>query len=821
MKKLLAVLVAVMMVFSVSACGKKVEDPTGYTYHTYSTSLGTNWNPHSWETSGDSGILGYLQTPFVDMSILDSKEGVYQWVYKAATAITDVTADHQDDLTKYNVTLPTDAQGNPLTADQVTEGFVYEIALRPEMKWEDGTPIKADDYIESFKRLMDPKMRNYRANLYYSGESAVAGGFNYYNSGAPLYNCLAYEEGGYEADLDDLISKGFLYIAVDSTEYELYSMSLSQLVSTYAGYFSNADELAANVEALKKDANYLGYTKITADNKDMAIGLVHSILENLFGAGDEYIPEALFYWNGETFGEEASFDTVGLYKVDDYTIRYVMQQNININYALTSFTDNWLVDTKLYDDNKDTSGELVTTKYMTTMATTKSYGPYKMTSLQDGKQVVFVQNENYYAFTKKEDGSLYGESNWLVDGEKRQVYQTTKIVIDVMTDDAAKQAFLKGDLDDWAPSATELVNFGMSERLYKVEETYQMSLFFNTNLNALKEMDNSKGNKNSVVLSNINFRKAFSLSIDREKWTTATAGFKAGYGLLNNLYFYNIYEDPTSSYRNSDEAMTAICRLYGVEYGDGKAYATLKEAYQSINGYNLTLAKELMKTACDELVAAGLYTAGEPIVIRIAYKKGSADSSDNQQVALFNEFINAAVEGSGFGTVEFQLVDNVTDRYGDVPAGEYAIGYGAWGGAAFYPFRNFQVYMDTEEYAGQINEIANWNPAVETKTINVDGEDVTMTYQDWSRSMTTGRFALASFETKLAITAELEYDFLSRYYRIPLASSTAVTLLSYKIDYYTSNYNIMYGFGGLELMHYNYNNKEWADYLKANKISYN
>ena len=182
MKKLLAVLVAVMMVFSVSACGKKVEDPTGYTYHTYSTSLGTNWNPHSWETSGDSGILGYLQTPFVDMSILDSKEGVYQWVYKAATAITDVTADHQDDLTKYNVTLPTDAQGNPLTADQVTEGFVYEISLRPEMKWEDGTPIKADDYIESFKRLLDPKMRNYRANLYYSGESAVAGGFNYYNS---------------------------------------------------------------------------------------------------------------------------------------------------------------------------------------------------------------------------------------------------------------------------------------------------------------------------------------------------------------------------------------------------------------------------------------------------------------------------------------------------------------------------------------------------------------------------------------------------------------------------------------------------------------
>ncbi|MBR6958717.1 MAG: hypothetical protein IKH73_09770, partial [Erysipelotrichaceae bacterium] len=474
----------------------------------------------------------------------------------------------------------------------------------------------------------------------------------------------------------------------------------------------------------------------------------------------------------------------------------------------------------LYDDNKDTTGELVTTSYMTSQATSKSYGPYKISSLQDQKQIVFVQNENYFAFTKKEDGTLYGESEWLVDGQKRQVYQTTKIVIDVMTDDAAKQAFLKGDLDEWAPSATELVNYGMSSRLYKVDETYQMSFFMNTNLEMLKEMDNSKGNKNSVVLSNWNFRKAFSLAIDRDKWVTATAGFKPGYGLLNNLYFYNIYEDPTSSYRLSDEAMTAICRLYGVEYGDGKAYATLKEAYESINGYNLTQAKELMKQACDELVAAGLYTAGEDVHIRIAYKKGSADSSDNQQVALINEFLAAAVEGSGFGKVELELIDNVTDRYSDVPAGEYAIGYGAWGGAAFYPFRNFQVYMDTEEYAGQINELADWNPAVEKKTINVNGEDVTMTYQDWSRSMTTGRFASADFPTKLAITSELEYDFLNRYYRIPLATSTAVTILSYKLDYYTNNYNIMYGFGGLELMHYNYNNKEWADYLKNNKISY-
>ena len=38
------------------------------------------------------------------------------------------------------------------------------------------------------KQLLNPRMRNYRANLYYAGESAVAGGSAYYHAGAPIYN---------------------------------------------------------------------------------------------------------------------------------------------------------------------------------------------------------------------------------------------------------------------------------------------------------------------------------------------------------------------------------------------------------------------------------------------------------------------------------------------------------------------------------------------------------------------------------------------------------------------------------------------------------
>jgi len=815
MKKFLLVLLTALMMLSLVGCSGSNSGKVVYTYHSYSSSLASNWNPHTWETNADSGVLSYITTPFVGMSIEDSEKQIYQWTYLAATAVADVTKDHQDDLTKYKVTLPAGAE-----ATDVTEGYVFEIALNKDLKWQDGTAITADDYVESFKLLLDPTRQNYRANLYYAGESAVAGGSTYFNSGLPIYTCLAYTDdtiGNYSADLTALAAEGKLYINVNTTTYELYSLSLTALNNNYLG---NAD-LATAFQKYTDEANYLGFYKITAENCEEVLGNLDLLLTSLFGATvEDYGAEALFYWDGETYGEKYDYDVVGMYKVDDYTIRYVCQTAIEFNYFLTSLTDNWIVDKDLYTKNQDTTGDLVTTSYGTSIKTTKSYGPYIISSLQDGKQLVYTKNPYWFGYTKDEESGRYvGTSNYKVDGEYREIYQADKIVIDVMTDDAAKLAFLSGELDDWAPSSDDLPTYSLSDKLYKALETYTMSLFFDCNLLDLKEMDASKGNTNSVVLSSKKFRQAFSLAIDRAEWVGATQGYAPAYALLNTLYFYDIYNDPASMYRGTDEAKQAVVNLYGIEYGTGKTYATLDDAYNSVTGYNLTEAKNLMKEACEELVKAGLYTAGQEIVIRVAYKKGALDSSDNQQLALFNQYINAAAEGSGFGKITLEGLGSISDRYGDVAKGEYAIGYGAWGGAAFYPFRNFQVYMDPDQY--DINEARDWDPTTETFTMVVNGETVTMTYQDWSGSMMgTGRFATADFATKLHITATLEEDYLNKFYRIPLASSTTCGMLSHKVSYYTEDYNIMYGWGGLELMKFNYTDKEWKAYVKNNTLSY-
>ena len=780
-------------------CGKADQAEVSYTYRSYTGALGNNWNPHGWETSADSTMLGYLTMPFCERTVKDSRTGEYQWVFEMASSIEDVTAQHPEDLLRFSVTLP---EGQ--TAEAISEGYVYEIRLNEKAKWENGEPITAKDYIYSMQQLLNPKMRNYRANLYHSGESAVAGGKAYYQSGSPLYTAL--EEGD---NLEAGIKAGTVYLNVSAPLSKLEGKSLSQW--NREGKLG----LSQTLTDLQKQADAYGYTRITQKNRSAAVQVVTAVLEYLQIRESSRLKDGFFLFRGQ-YSPDLSYDsTVGCYQVDDYTIRYVTQNAIPRDYFLTACTSNWLVYAPYYEAGKDTSGRLVTTNYGTGLNTTMSCGPYRLQSLQTDKQVVFVQNENWYGW-QEQDGQLVSYTDFLVDGQVRQQFQTTRIILDVMDPGAARQAFLKGALSQWTPGAEDLADYATSAQLYRMDETYTMSLFFNTNREKLIQMDRAKGNTNSVVLSNENFRKAMSLAIDREELVSITPGYRRAFTLMNDIYHYDAYRDPDSSYRNSQPAMEAVCQLYGVRYGPGTAYPTLEEAYLSINGYGLDQARECMALAFRELTQSGDYTAGEDIVIRVAWSAGGLDTAATNMVQLLSRYLNAAAEGTGFGRITLEPVGNLADRYSDVGSGEYAIGYGAWGGAAFYPFRNLQVYCDPDQY--RLHEAGCWDPKTEMLTLTVEGQPVTQTWQQWSVSLVgSGRYAYADVETKLSITAQMEQQFLRQYYRIPLASSTASYLQSYQVQNYTDKYNIMYEFGGLRLMTYRYTDRQWQDYVSSQK----
>ena len=671
------------------SCSKAEGKSGEYTYTAGVSSLGTNWNPHTWQTNGDNMILEYLSTPFVSVIPLDTNEGTYQWSFEGAVSVEDVTKEHLDDLIKYKVALP-----DGVKIDNLDTGYVFEIRLREGLRFEDGKEIRADDYIYSMKELLDPKMKNYRANQYYSGEAALAGAYDYYNG---------------EGNVD--------------------------------------------------------------------------------------------------------FDTVGLYRADDYTLRYVTADEIEYNYFMTALSSSWLVHKDTYESGKSERGGLTVSDYGTSLENTRSFGPYRLLSFEDDKQAVFVRNEKWYGYKEDEEGHLYSECSYRVDGEIIKQYEATRVVLDVVSDDVARQRFFKGELIEYSPTADEAERYMLSERLYRSLDTYTMSLFFNTDGDVLADLDRTGVNKNSVVLSNANFREAMSLSLNRDDFVTVTDGWQPSVGLLSDAYRYDVYNDPDSSYRRSEAAMREICDMYGIRYGEGERYESLESAYRAVTGYDRGEAKTLFEKAYRELAEAELYRSGEDIKIQIAWSKGALTSDDNAAVLKISEHINAAAAGSGFGKIILEPIGNIENRYSDVPTGKYAIGFGAWGGAAFYPFRNFRVYMDPE-YAS-LHEGGCWDPSEEKLTLDVFGERVTMSYKDWSRSMIgSGRYSRASSDEKLELTAKLERSFLSLYYRIPLATTVSSSLLSYKVENLTEKYSIMYGYGGFRFLSFNYDDREWGEYLE-------
>ncbi len=828
-----------VLVLTLASCHGPREGEGEFTYKTYTAALATNWNPHTWETNADNGVLSYLSEGLVSLSIKDSSKGEHQWVYDMATSIEDVTRSKSSDLLKYGVFKTqeeVDEYFKKLKGDNKGQ-IVYQIKLRDGLKWEDGTAITADTFVESGKLLLDPTLKNYRANLFYSGESALAGARGYFYQGLQLFTDNKLSEGVYQiSDESALELKDGVYVqkgsglrvkfVLGSPLSHLSGYSFKDYVDAYGEKFFDMtvwDKLVALADKETLELN------ITVES----LALFKELLTNST-AWEEKADDWVNYVYVENVYPEVTFDTVGLYKVDDLTFVYVMENPLDIDSTLTSFTSTWLVHKPTYEKFLDKSASPFKTTYGTSLESTVSYGPYRLESLQASKQMVLVKNENWWGYSKDENDKLVSFTEFLVDGKKVEQYKATKVVIDVMTDAAAKQNFEVGLLSDYAPTASELSTYTRSDSLYQVDETYTMSLFFNTNLEHLKVMDESKGNQNSVVLSSEKFRKAFSLAIDRAEFVTATAAYKPAFSILNSLYYYDIWKNPESRYRDSDEAMQAICNLYGVKYGPGTSFPTLKDAYKSITGLNLADAKKLMKEAFDELTKAGLYTGGSEIKIRLAYAKGPIQSDENAQVALLQKYLNQALEGSGFGTATLEPIGNLEDRYKAVPTGEFAIGYGGWGGAAFYPFRNFEVYCNPDNYS--INEAACWDPKTETlkisftyKGVDSDGNEKeiafenTLTWQEWSTSMTgSGRYANYNNEFKLKVTAALEQGFLEKYYRIPLASTTAAFLLSRQVSYYTENYHILYDFGGFRLLKFNYDDADWKDYVDKHngKIDY-
>ena len=765
--------------------GKDHTDPEVYTLNDYlAGTTNMNWSTHNWETSDDSYVLTFLSSGFYEFVLNSTKDGWSIACEMAAELPVDVTSEF---VGKYGV-----AEGET--------GKAWKFVLNPNACFADGTPINADTYMYSYKELLNPLMKNRRADSLYAGDFTIYGSKEYVYQGQTSYNAIGttvadfVAAGGVETDL--YVDMSFWGVgSPDGTGYA------SITDDTMVRDPSVEDETAAEAYVSGK---YLYETYL----KDGAAYASY---------GADYLCTKISYESGMDFSE------VGIVKTGEYELVFITTQPIqNANYYVPyNMSSTYLVYEPLWESCKkyfDADGKSVaadsenvasiTTNYGTSLDTTMSYGPYKMTYFELDKQITFERNEKWYGYS---DGKHLGQ------------YQTDIISTQIIGDHAtALLAFEKGEIDNIGLQSADMEKYGTSDYIRYTPQSYTTKLSFNTNLDALKARGTG-----SEVLTNANFRKAFSLSFDRTKFATSyTSAGSAGYGLLNYMYVYDPFTGAT--YRDTAGAKDALVNLYGLTYGENGEYGDLDEAHDAITGYDMATAKALMATAYDECVAAGLYDGSSEITLQI-----NVYSSDDVYVQMFN-FLNDALKeacvGTGFeGKVNMTMVVDA-DYYETMYSGNTDIIFTTWGGAAYSPYTMlYQCYCDAADGSGNQMEYGFDTTKVKV-TINVNGLNYTTDLQTWSMwacgdtsvtiksddgTATLDLFNNYDAASRSDLFSKLEYAYMSFFTTTPLYYRNSASLVSQKGDYAVQQYIDLIGFAGIQFYTYNYTDAQWAEVVAA------
>jgi len=546
-------------------------------------------------------------------------------------------------------------------------------------------------------------------------------------------------------------------------------------------------------------------------------------------------------WKLPLFGKvynntKVDFENVGIKKVDDYKIRLYLSKKISALDLKFSLTGNWLVNIPLYDKlTSKVNDKLSQSKYGTgSVNNYLSYGPYKLTTYEDGKTIIMEKNDKWYGYT---------------DGQHENQFQMTAIKTSIISDqNNVKELFLAGKLDDWELTKDDMSKYGNSSRLTTTYESYTQKISFNSDRTTLK--GRSAGSDDKTVLANYNFRKGLSLALDRNSFAAnTTAGSKAFTGLLNDLYLTNA--ENGEMYRETAQGRSVYGQVYGELGGNPYAEDYTTTALESrLNGFNFNMAtyyvakglkEELTRTEDDSHI-----TSGQKISLEILVYDKERDTTKQMTTFIrdsFSRVISAAVDklkADGFPSlvINFDLtLRQDEDYYNTAQEGKYDMIFSTWGGAATNPYGLMQVYCDSTftsccEYGFKGKQDAI---TVSIKRRSTDENPTTQSYHAWFKELTESLIEpdpesedyegpedenyIKEYndvhEQKLNILAGLEAGILNRFEAVPLVARGSASLTSFKCENGTDTYINLIGYGGIRYLQFKFTNKEWNELITS------
>lgn len=778
---------------NVTKPGTGWEDAKMYTMREYTAQMPSQWCTILTSDNVNNAMESYFMSSFYEFNYkfdADGKivPGAYTVEYSASTKLEDVTAKYAG---RYG--LAADAE----------KGQAFAMTLRNDLKWDDGTPIKAADFVYTMSQQLSPKYLFATASNYYSGNYVIHNAQNYVKQG---------QKGMFPA----------------SSVLSVYDQNDdAKLIFTLNGHDSHvADYLTSN--GVDPQAYVAQAAKVTVDalkaieGKSLAeIKKDETMLATwtaVLGWWQTEPNEELHFFKMEYEYPKMDFSEVGYFVGEnEYELVMVIDGTLNpldaegnLTYEAGYYFSSWpLVKKDLWEKCEDTTKTPYANSYCTTQEKSASWGPYKLTNYQDQKTYTVSRNDKWFG---------YGLPQYA------NQYQTDAIVTEKIEEwDTAWLAFQKGNLDGIGMNVKIAADYRTSKRAYFTPETWTFDLNVQSNANSRTDK------RNNLLLNYADFRKAISLSLDRDDYCAKNnPSSQAALGLLNSMYYYDVENGKV--YRESIQAKEAILNAYGAtKNADGSwkvgetTYTDIEDALDATTGYNLTLARQLVENAIAQAKTDGKYSDGEEIILTYGIETQSADTDRVKnwfQAAFDNMTKGTSIEGKV--KIEYFMFSSATWSE-QFSAGEYDLCFGAWGNAAFNP-----AYLLCETQISAENRYAtNWDPKTVSVTVKATPDDkhkdglYTYNLEQW-RLILQGKdgcpvnFKNFPMEDQLAALGAVETAILKVYYSIPVFSRYSASLMGYKVDYVSYEYNTFMGYGGIRYMTFNYDDTAWAEFVASN-----
>lgn len=788
---------------NVTKPGTGWEDPKMYTMREYTAQMPSQWCTILTSDNVNNTMESYFTSAFYEFNYkFDANgkivPGAYTVEYSAATKLEDVTKKYAG---KYG--LAADAE----------KGQAFAMTLRNDLKWDDGTPIKAADFVYTMMQQLSPKYLFATASNYYSGNYVIHNAQNYVKQGQKGWfdngnMNLAYSDLALGADGKYTLKGNECTIALKKPLVWLQGNTLDSYVTNAPQYFDTA--AYASLLALA-DAN--GDVAVTAES----LALLTTVITAKAAWGEtKENTVGYMYVNYEY--PAMDFSEVGYFVGDnEYELVMVIDGTLNpldaegkLTYEAGYYFSNWpLVKKDLWERCEDQSKTPYANSYCTTQEKSASWGPYKLTNYQDQKTYTVSRNDKWFG---------YGLPQYA------NQYQTDAIVTEKIEEwDTAWLAFQKGNLDGIGMDVKIAADYRTSKRAYFTPETYTFDL--NIQSNATSKTDK----RNNLLLNYADFRKAISLSLDRDDYCAKNnPSSQAALGLLNSMYYYDVENGKV--YRDTIQAKEAILNAYGAtKNADGSwkvgetTYTDIEDALDATTGYNLTLARQLVESAVAQAKKDGKYSDGDEIILTYGIETQSANTDRVKnwfQAAFDNMTKGTSIEGKV--KIEYFMFSSATwsEQFAD---GEYDLCFGAWGNAPFNP-----AYLLCETQISDENRYAvKWDPTTVEVTVKATPDDkhkdglYTYNLEQW-RLILQGKdgcpvnFKNFPMEDQLAALGAVETAILKVYYSIPVFSRYSASLMGYKVDYVSYEYNTFMGYGGIRYMTFNYDDTAWAEFVASN-----